>query len=251
MPVAWLPCFHDPKYARHPLKARVAQAALRTMQSVGVAIYALTMHEARLLRGWISKKNCRLSGHGLPQSLRKKLTSTDSDENLLALSLPTKINKARSIDLLFLGRPTLQKGWPVFKQLAEYSDLKCEAIVPFIPEDVNPRTIKLHIHPNDEEVTMLLQKSKIVAIPANYESFGIAQVEAILSGCVVPILGHWPLWDDFKELKFANRYSENIIEFCKDICQNDELRLNTNQRQLNFLRSHPIVNTSFLPEFIR
>ena len=36
--VAWIPCFHDPKYAQHPLKARLAQIALCLSQLIGITI---------------------------------------------------------------------------------------------------------------------------------------------------------------------------------------------------------------------
>ena len=51
----------------------------------------------------------------------------------------------------------------------------CRAIRAHVPRT---RYTKTSYTPKRNDVRKLLGKSKIVAIPANYESFGIAQLEA-------------------------------------------------------------------------
>ena len=122
--------------------------------------------------------------------------------------------------------------------------------MPFAPTYQELDIQKLHIHQSDNDVRKLLGKSKIVAIPANYESFGIAQLEAILSGCIVPILGYWPLWERFKEMRFENHSTEEVKLFCQQIRSDETLRLKMLHKQLCFLRSHPITKTDFMPGLI-
>ena len=93
----------------------------------------------------------------------------------------------------------------------------------------------------------MLAKTKLVVIPANYESFGIAQLEAVLAGCVVPILGHWPLWDDFDQLHWSTKSTAEVTSLCVQICQQEPLRRTFHQRQLAYLRQHPILSTPVLP----
>lgn len=245
LPVAWMPCFHDPRSAIHRRKAYLAQLAIRAIQALGVNVYVLTPHEAELLDSCRGK--CRLSSHALPHSLRLQLQHTQSGHKAIrnpSISLKTL---SRPIDLLFLGRPTAQKGWPVFEAVATQSKLRCEAVVPFTPPSHQPGDITLHIHPSDLEVTELLAQTKLVVIPANYESFGIAQMEAVLAGCVVPILGHWPLWEDFDQLHWSKKSIAELANLCQQLCSQEGLRRKFHQHQLTYLRQHPILKTPVLP----
>ena len=93
----------------------------------------------------------------------------------------------------------------------------------------------------------LLAQAKLVVIPANYESFGIAQLEAVLAGCVVPILGHWPLWDDFDQLHWSTKSTAELANLCQQLCSQEGLRRKFHQHQLTYLRQHPILKTPVLP----
>lgn len=240
LPVCWLPSFHDPCSAIHRRRARLAQAALRAMQGLGVVVYAQTPHEQRLLQGdWPAQ--CRLSGHALPACIRQQLNGARGPDAELE----------RPIDLLFLGRPTPQKGWPQFMDLAQATTLRCEAIVPTPPppQDSSPghAGITLHLNPCDSDVTMLLRRSKIVFIPSNYESFGIGQLEALAAGCVVPILGHWPLWDACTVLQWRQHSPTQIQESCEHLCGNPEERQHLLRQQWKYLQCHPILQVPILP----
>ena len=104
--------FYDPKYAQHPLKARLAQIALCLSQLIGITIYTLTTHENKLLSGWISGKNCRITGHALPESLGNELQIFDlGKDSKTSLLNAGGSKRSRQIDVLFIGRPTAQKGW--------------------------------------------------------------------------------------------------------------------------------------------
>lgn len=240
LPVCWLPSFHDPSSSIHHRRARLARAALRAIQRLGVVVYAQTLHEQRLLEGR-RVEQCRLSGHAFPACIRQQLNSGRTQNHALE----------RPIDLLFFGRPTPQKGWPQFIHLAQSTRLRCEAIVPTPPPPQAARQdhagVTIHLNPGDGDVNMLLQNSKIVFIPSNYESFGIAQLEALAAGCVVPILGHWPLWDACTVLQWRQASPEQIHQFCEHLCTNPKERQRLMQQQWQYLQCHPLLQVTILP----
>jgi hypothetical protein len=102
--VHWLPSFHDPRAVAHPLRARLAGRALKVMQHLGIQVHVQTEHERSLLAAGA----CHLSSHALGSDLRRRLQ----------LALPPEPEDDRPLDLLFVGRPTIQKGWPRFLRLA-------------------------------------------------------------------------------------------------------------------------------------
>ena len=63
-----------------------------------------------------------------------------------------------------------------------------------------PSSLQLVVGASDVEVQRGLERSKLLLLPADYESFGFAQAEALALGCAVPVLGEWPLWLDVPEL---------------------------------------------------
>jgi glycosyltransferase involved in cell wall biosynthesis len=129
--------------------------------------------------------------------------------------------------------------------VARASSLRCEAIVPTPPPEHAP--VALHHRPGDAQVQALLHQAKLVLIPANYESFGIAQLEALLAGCVVPILGHWPLWDGCAVLAWQGLDPAELAQRCELLCGDPRRRRRLLQRQLQYMRQHPILATPVLP----
>jgi glycosyltransferase involved in cell wall biosynthesis len=237
LPVGWLPSFHDPAHTIHQHKARLAQLALQWLQGLGVVVFAQTQHEQGLLQSQ-AENQCRVSGHGLPARIRTMLLS----------DAPQQRSPERPIDLLFLGRPTAQKGWPQFLELAQATSLRCEAIVPMAPQP--PPAITLHHQPSDQEVQVLLHKTKLVIIPANYESFGIAQLEALAAGCVLPILGHWRLWNKCPVLQWQSFSRTHLVAQCEQICSDPIAQQRLQSRQWDYLRHHPVVSTPILPRLL-
>jgi glycosyltransferase involved in cell wall biosynthesis len=112
----------------------------------------------------------------------------------------TAASEARAVDLVFLGRPTAQKGWPLFLEVARRTQLSSLAFVAYAPEPPPPSSLQLVVGASDVEVQRGLERSKLLLLPADYESFGFAQAEALALGCAVPVLGEWPLWLDVPEL---------------------------------------------------
>ena len=208
------------------------------MQTLGVVVYVQTEHEHKLLNGRFPDR-CRLSGHGLPATIRTKLRSRFS---------PSQASD-RPIDLLFLGRPTAQKGWDRFLKIASITNLHCVAIVPTPPK--SHANITVHHSPSDAEVQRLLSVSKLALIPANYESFGIAQLEALIAGCAVPILGRWPLWDGCSALQWQHLPLEDLAERCAYLCSHAEQRSQLVEEQLLFLQHHSAIDTPIPSRLVR
>lgn len=248
--IHWLPSFHDPRWVAHPHRARLAQGVLKRLQRAGVIVHGQTEHEVNLLDGG----RCRLSSHGLSDSLKQQLNSASAAGDGDGASVGDEISvgneisagEARPLDLLFLGRPTAQKGWPQFVSVARLSGLRCGAVVPFQPDEAELHGIELVLNPSDAEIPLLLRRAKLVLIPADYESFGIAQLEAIAQGCLVPILGRWPLWDGFQSLQWQGFNPNQLANTCQEICHDRCQRLALVAQQLAFLHGHPIQRQPFL-----
>ena len=232
--IHWLPSFHDPRWVAHPGRARLAQLALRLLQPAGVTVHGQTSHEVKLLNGG----RCQLSRHALSDGLRQQLEAAVAPD----------AGTPRPLDLLFFGRPTVQKGWARFLSLARRGELRCGAIVPFPPPEQNVEPIVLVVNPSDAEIPSLLRQAKVVLVPADYESFGIAQLEAVAQGCVVPILGRWPLWDGFQPLQWQNLEPAQLGAACLDLCHEPQRRRSLVDQQLAYLRRHPIQSQPFLLE---
>ena len=235
--VHWLPSFHDPCAVTHPRRARLAAGALKLMQRLGVRIHAQTEHERALLDAGA----CHLSSHALGKRLRQRLldaTAPDPQED-------------RPLDLLFLGRPTAQNGWPRYLRLAAGSGLRCAAVVPSLRQEqwqaAEAAGVTVVCDPDDSTLLAMLRQARLVTIPADYESFGLAQLEALSQGCLVPVLGHWPLWQGFAELEWKEWSEERIASACQALCRNHQERQHLVAMQLAHLQAHPIMATPFLP----
>lgn len=228
--VLWLPSFHDPSYVRHPLRARGASWLLRQLQRLGTLVLVQTEHERHLL----DVGRCALSNHAMPKEI------TAGGEGLLDCP-------RRAIDLMFLGRPTAQKGWPRFLELVQRTGLSAAAIVPTAPDLPAPSSVALELAPDASRIREVLADAKLVLIPSDYESFGLAQVEAVACGCLVPVLGRWPLWDGFPVLHWQHRSSAELAQCCLRLCANEPLRQRLAARQGRFLREHPVLSAPFLP----
>ena len=231
--IHWLPSFHDPRWVAHPRRARLAQRVLKRLQRAGVIVHGQTQHEVNLLNGGC----CRLSSHGLSDRLKQQLSAAGNGFGA---------GEERPLDLLFLGRPTAQKGWPQFVSVARRSGLRCAAILPFLPDGNELHSIELVLNPSDAEIPLLLRRAKLMLIPADYESFGIAQLEALAQGCLVPILGCWPLWDGFQSLQWQQFSPNQLATACQEICNDRLQRLALVAQQLAFLHDHPIQRQPFL-----
>lgn len=228
--VFWLPSFHDPNHVRHRSRARWARWLLQLLQALGVTVLAQTEHERLLLDGG----RCLLSNHAFPP--------------LLAAARPWNPSVGeRPVDLLFLGRPTVQKGWPRFLELVERTGLRAAAIVPTVPDHPAPAGLALELAPDQARIRELLVQARLVLVPSDYESFGLAQVEAVASGCLVPVLGRWPLWDGFPWLQWQHCSGETLARRCLRLCRNEPLRRRLAARQWQFLRCHPALAAPFLP----
>lgn len=237
--VDWLPSFHDPRFVKHRWRARLAQMALKTMQRIGVHVYVQTNHERNLLEAG----RCLLSSHALPLEVWHRLELEQSNAAL--------VSQERPYDLLFLGRPTEQKGWSRFLALVNGTGLRAAAIVPTQPtsgEASAPPALDVFLAPFRDDIPGLLSKAKLVLIPSDYESFGLAQLEAVANGCVVPILGRWPLWDQFSLLHWETCTLTNIVSQCQRLCQDQSLRIRLTRLQRRYLLRHPMMHIPFLPE---
>lgn len=233
----WLPSFHDPLAVRHPQRAQLAGGTLKLMQRLGVHVHAQTEHERILL----DAGRCQLSSHALGHDLRRRLLQ----------SLPPQNDAERSLDLLFVGRATAQKGWQRFLRLSAQSGLRCAAIVPSL-QDADRRAceaagLRIFLAPNDRTLLALLRQARLVTIPADYESFGLAQIEALSEGCLVPLFGHWPLWDAFPALRWQGWNEARIAAACRELCHNPLRRQQLVAAQQDYLRHHPILEAPFLP----
>ena len=196
--IHWIPCFHPPQFVRHRLKARLALWALRRLQWMGVHVYTLTQAEHATLN------NGRCTMLSLPFDCEKTFAESKGPHVNSILH--------RRYALAFLGRPVAQKGWPQFLKIVKSLDAECLALIPFHPTEICPENLKIDIGLSDADISEQLLQCQLLILPSDYESFGFAQAEALLSGCCVPVLGSWPLWLDIPELDWRLLTTSQIAE---------------------------------------
>jgi glycosyltransferase involved in cell wall biosynthesis len=175
---------------RHRLRAWLAKLALRLLQFLGVEVCVLSWAERKELA------TVRCSVISLPfrcESLHLRASGQGAGE-------APPLDPSRPYSLVFLGRPVVQKGWPRFIDLVKRIGGRSVALVPCLPEGPIPPQLEVRVNATDEEVRAQLRHCRILFLPADYESFGFAQAEALQQGCCVPVLGEWPLWIGCLEL---------------------------------------------------
>lgn len=234
LPIHWIPCFHPPRYVTHPWKARFALWALRGLQMLGVHVYALTQAEHTELNAG----RCALLS--LP---------FDSEEafQVQALKHMTPIAQ-RPLALVFLGRPVSQKGWPQYLAMVSHLGLNSLALVPFAPEGKLPRTLTVKIGLHDHEVREHLDQCQLLILPSDYESFGFAQAEALLSGCCVPVLGEWPLWLKIAELDWRQLTPWQAAERVRTLLKQPATLASLQKQQLQAWMNLPERQAPILPD---
>ena len=235
--VIWIPCFHPPSHVRHKSKAKIAAKALRLSQKIGITVCALS--EAEKLH--LDAGRCAVIS--LPfaiergQGWSKALESTQ----------PSELLGKRPFSVVFLGRPVAQKGWPQFLALIEATHLPALALVPTEPDGPRPQNLSLRVAVADSQIQQALRQSSVLFLPADYESFGFAQAEALLAGCCVPVLGEWPLWLDVPELDWRDYSLEQQSQALQHLVGNDEKHCDLHEKQKKAWASRPERNAPMLP----
>ena len=203
LPIHWIPCFHPPRFVNHRRRAHLAGWSLRRLQHFCVHMHAMTKEEYDSL----NRGRCFLSS--LPFDCDSCIQKRS--EGAMATKSP------RPYSLVFLGRPVPQKGWPAFLEIVDQLGWPCLGLVPFQPSDHLPANLTLLVGSKNDEVAEGLRQSDILILPSNYESFGFAQAEAMLSGCCVPILGEWPLWLNVPELDWRDLSALEITQRLREL----------------------------------
>jgi glycosyltransferase involved in cell wall biosynthesis len=236
LPISWIPCFHPLHIVRHKSKARLARLALSFLQLIGVDIHALTVSESQAL----NLNNSKIIS--LP---------FDCEDNHRA---HTQISPTSSVGLMerpnalvFLGRPVAQKGWPLFLTIVSQIEHPCIALVPYQPEGNLPRNLTVVINSDDLQIIEELRQAKMLILPSDYESFGFAQAEAMLLGCIVPVLGEWPLWLDVKELDWRWLNVSEILDRIKAMLNDSQQWTEIQHKQRCAWLARPERQTPALP----
>lgn len=193
--IHWIPCFHPPAFVRHKWKARIAGLSLRLLQRIGISIHALSESECVQLAGG------RCSLISLPFSIEARRSSAAPG----LLPSPADRPSGRPYDLVFLGRPVAQKGWPLFLEMIAHLPGVSLALVPSRPSGRIPVNLDVVMGADNERIAHYLRQTKVLFLPSDYESFGFAQAEALMAGCCVPVLGEWSLWLDVPELDWRGQ----------------------------------------------
>jgi glycosyltransferase involved in cell wall biosynthesis len=198
VPIHWIPCFHPPQFVRHRLKAHLALWALRRLQQLGIQVHTLTQAEHAALN------NGRCTLLSLPFDCEKTFAEAKTKHGRSITQRPYA--------LAFLGRPVAQKGWTQYLNIVQRLGENCLALVPSQPTGPCPENLNIQVGLSDADVCEGLRQSQILILPSDYESFGFAQAEALLSGCCVPVLGEWPLWLDVPALDWRLLTTSQIAQ---------------------------------------
>lgn len=239
--IHWIPCFHPPAFVRHKWKSRIARLFLRRMQHLGINVHALSEAERiQLAAGRCSLISLPFSveSHRSPALPAAAGTLSDADHSC-----------RRSYDLVFLGRPVEQKGWSQFIQLVSMLPGVGLALVPSSPRGRIPPNLEVVVAAGNEAIAGYLREAKILFLPSDYESFGFAQVEALMAGCCVPILGEWPLWLDVPELDWRGLSIESWQRQLLQLIVDDQRREELVLRQSQAWAGRPERQAPLLPPF--
>ena len=218
MAIHWIPCYHPPRFVTHRRRAQLAGWALRRLQRFGVWVHAMSQSE----QAYLNRGRCSLSS--LPFDCEGSVQKRSG--GAVATQIP------RRYALVFLGRPVAQKGWLPFLQIVEQLDWPCLGIIPYQPKDRIPANLTVLVGAQDDAVAAGLRESKILILPSDYESFGFAQAEALLSGCCVPILGEWPLWLNVPELDWRGLSPPQTAQRVREILADPERLSQLRSRQM-------------------
>jgi len=235
--VLWIPCFHPASHVRHKGKARIAARALRLSQKIGITICALS--EAEKLH--LDAGRCVVTS--LPFSIEYgQAWPTEVESSLQWAQLPK-----RPFAVVYLGRPVAQKGWPQFLDLIVTTNLPALALVPTEPEGPVPGNLTLRVGVDNNEIQQELRQASVLFLPADYESFGFAQAEALLAGCCVPVLGEWPLWLDVAQLDWRQLTAEQHAHALKELITNSRTMRKLREQQIEAWRHRPERMAPMLP----
>ena len=235
--VIWIPCFHPAGHVRHKGKARIAAKALRLSQKIGITICALS--EAERLH--LDSGRCVVIS--LPFSIEHGQTwPTEVETSQQGASF-----QPRPFAVVYLGRPVAQKGWPQFLDLIVMTNLPALALVPTETEGPIPDNLTLRVGVDDDQVQQELRQASVLFLPADYESFGFAQAEALLAGCCVPVLGEWPLWLDIAELDWRQFSAEQQAHSLKELITNSRTMRKLSEQQIEAWRHRPERMAPMLP----
>jgi len=94
-----------------------------------------------------------------------------------------------------------------------------------------PVNLELMVAASDAAVIRGLKGSKLLLLPADYESFGFAQAEALACGCCVPVLGDWPLWLGIPEMDWRGLNGHSITQRIDALLSADQHWVDTQRQQ--------------------
>lgn len=200
--IYWHTSYHYHKFVKNKLLARLSLGAIRILSKMlgsPLTICAQTKFELDLYK-----------------NTRKILVSFWNREKCQNASKNYEASRThfarRQYDFAFLGRPTYQKGWHIYldfiNRAAKERNVKAIALIPYKSIEKQRKYDRLYealteagtltsfMNISENNKYELLNQTKTLLVFSDYESFGLAQAEGIMSGCFVPILGQWPLWND-------------------------------------------------------
>lgn len=212
--VFWHPSYHPSKFVENKLNAKLAKFLIYFLSNLNIKnliIICQTKFESKVLG--LNKNNIK---YGIMTNFFKGTESFNKQ------TYSFESFKKRKYKITFIGRATKQKGWDKFLKMVsnlEKNELACA----IISKKYNPEIVKaIKKHKNllifneisKNKLLKILQETTIFYLPSNYESLGISQIEAVIQGCFVPLIGRYPFWDSFnlnpnEEINILNKIIKN------------------------------------------
>lgn len=232
----WQPSYHSPKYVGNNLKSAIAKRLIRFISYLPfrkLRIIVQTHYESSELK---VKKNVEFYGLTIEfKNIYLKSQFINRDKN--------SFNK-RMIALTYIGRLNKQKGWDIFKKFIIENNIKEKIVIVtnsrFNKEACSLKKILNNIvilnNISNNKLLKILNNSKVLFLPSNFESLGITHIDAVLMGCFVPMLGRYPFWDNL----IIDKNEE--IELLNYIIQNNSSNNNIYQNNYNKLRKVYLEN---------
>ena len=170
----------------------------------------------------------------LPQLF--KSSSRNIDELLSFKAIPSTVR------VVFIGRPTLSKGFDVLEESIDASpDLQFDVVLSDTLISQHPLFnlphVRVHQNISHENVLRILEHADLLMLPSRSEGLPLSILEALSCGCSVicrPLLGFQEAFGEASQVHFAST-DEDFIEYVKSWTKQTAIEITESR---HFAESH-------------
>lgn len=179
LPVVHMPFFHGVENnKRFGLSKIYFKIVRRFLYAKATMFFFVSSREAELFcEAVVDRSKCELTDHALAKHFSSYL--------------PTQDRNAVPINVGYVGRPVVSKGFDLFLQISAQAihNVKFKAIGPGLEDGLssfqskNKKRVKEHF--SNQDIMDFYETCHVIIVPSKEESFGLAVIEALSMGCIV------------------------------------------------------------------